>query len=191
VWTWAIVCCFQQLNALKPWTKYPKDRDEEARVWLSDRVVLLSVRRRALRHLRDNIGKELSPRFGVVWVGRHVSDTPAREPLVYAGVSVTARWMIDGQDLLEARARAFDACMEAAGWRAPGGGVSMEEGENEFHRAVQVRVLPIQGKLLIRAAARLWTLLSTPFLTDYFAPLAVGIAPLTVAAVRAMPWHRI
>src|SRR5580658_10127906 len=38
VWTWAIVCYVQQLNALKPRTKYPKDRDEEARVWLSDRI---------------------------------------------------------------------------------------------------------------------------------------------------------
>jgi hypothetical protein len=55
-----------------------------------------------------------------------------------------------------------------SGWRIPGGGTSAEGEESEFHRVVQVRVLPIQGKLVIRAAAGLRTLLSTPFLTDYF-----------------------
>jgi hypothetical protein len=186
VWTWAIVCYVQQLNALKPRTKYPKDRDEEARVWLSDRIVLLSVRRHALKHHRDKIGKELSPRFGFVRAGRQVSNIPGAESIMYAVVSVTARWKTADRSLLEARARAFDAYMEAAGWRVPGGGISIEGSESEFHRMVQVRVLPIQKGLIIRVAARLWTLLSTPFLTDYFAPLAVGIAPLIVSGVATL-----
>jgi hypothetical protein len=188
VWAWAIVCCLQQLNALKPWTKYPKDRDEEARVWLSDNVVLFSVRRRALKHLQDKIGKELNPQFTIQWIGRDKSDPPGGTPLLYAGVNVTARWRADGQDLLNARMQAFDVHMSAPGWRIPGGGTSAEGEESEFHRVVQVRVLPIQGKLVIRAAAWLWTLLSTPFLTDYFAPLAIGIAPLICAG---MPLHRL
>lgn len=189
VWGWAMVSSIQQFNALKPWSKYPRDRDEEARVWLSDRVVLRWVRRRALKYLRDNIGKELGPRFDVVWVGRRRADTPSRELLEYASVNVTAQWQTDGQDILEARARAFEAHMEAVGWLAPGGGVSVDRGISEFQRTVNVRVMPIQETPAIRAAARLWTLLSTPFLTDYFAPLVVGIAPLVVVGTTALQGH--
>jgi hypothetical protein len=191
VWFWAIVCYIQRFNALKGWTKYAKERDEEARVWLSDRFVRLVVRRHARKHLRDNIGKELSPRFGFVWDGRQKQDGPERELLLYARIKVTARWQTDGQELLQARAAAFNDYMSAAGWLTPEGGTSVEGGESEFHRTVCVRVLPIQQKLAIRAAACLWTLVLTPFLTDYIAPLIVGFAPLIVHAVRAIPPHSI
>jgi hypothetical protein len=183
MWTWAIVCYAQQLNSLKPWSKYPQERDGEMRSWLSDHVVFLSVRRRALRHLRDSIPQELNPRFEVMLDGRREVNTPGQQRFLYATVRVTAQCSSDGHDLLEAKAKAFDAEMEAAGWRVPGGGISREEGLSEFHREVNVRIVPIEGKLGIRVAARIWTMLSTPFLTDYFAPLVVGMTPLIVEVI--------
>jgi hypothetical protein len=107
------------------------------------------------------------------------------------GLSANFSWQTDGQELLQARAAAFNDYMSAAGWLTPEGGTSVEGGESEFHRTVCVRVLPIQQKLAIRAAACLWTLVLTPFLTDYIAPLIVGFAPLIVHAVRAIPPHSI
>jgi hypothetical protein len=186
VWGWAFVCCVQQVNALKPWRKYPGDRDEEMRVWLSDRVVLLCVRRRALKHLRENIPDELRPRIKVAGVGRKSVEIPAGNLHVYARVSVEAHWNSDGADLVAARAQAFQREMEAAGWRAAEGGDSTDQGVSEFHRTVNVRVMPIQERSGIRALAFVWTMLSTPFFTDYLAPIVIGMAPLIVAIVTAV-----
>jgi hypothetical protein len=114
--------------------------------------------------------------------GRREVNTPGQQRFLYATVRVTAQCSSNGHDLLEAKAKAFDAEMEAAGWRVPGGGISREGGLSEFHREVNVRIVPIEGKVG-RVAARIWTMLSTPFLTDYFAPLVVGIAPLIVEVI--------
>jgi hypothetical protein len=183
MWTWAIVCYAQQLNSLKPWSKYPKEREDEMRSWLSDRAVFLSVRQRALRHLRDNIPAELNPRFEVMLDGRREVNTPGQQRILYAMIRVTAQCSSNGKDQLDAKAKAFDREMEAAGWRVPGGGISWEGELSEFHREVNVRIVPVEGKLGIRVAARIWTMLSTPFLADYFAPLVVGIAPLIVEVI--------
>jgi hypothetical protein len=183
MWAWAIVCYAQQLNSLKPWSKYPKERDDEIRSWLSDHAVFLSVRRRALRHLRDSIPAEWNPRFEVMLDGRREVNTAGQQRILYAAIRVTAKCSSNGGDLLDAKAKAFDTEMEAAGWRVPGGGISREGELSEFHREVNVRIVPVEGKLGIRMAACIWTMLSTPFLTDYFAPLVVGIVPLIIAVI--------
>ena len=184
VWVWTAVCVVQQLNSIKPSSKYPKDRDDEIRDRLSDWVVTRMVRRAALKHLKSNVPRSLKPKFAVKFAGRSESTGTQQERFVHSGVSVEARWHCNDSNAAAAKAAELDKAMEARGWRCPGGSVGKDGGECTFSRTVNVRVVPIRDRWLIRKTATAWTALSTSFGTDYIVPLIIGAAPMLIVL-----WH--
>ena len=68
-WVWTAVCVVQQLNSIKPSSKYPKDRDNEIRDRLSDWVVTRMVRRAALKYFKSNVPRQMKPKFEVTCAG--------------------------------------------------------------------------------------------------------------------------
>ena len=186
VWLWTAVCVVQQLNSLRPRTTYPKDRDDETRDRLSDWIAVKRVRREAMKHLRSTVPRTLRPTFEVVFADRAKSTIPGGPDVLYTCVNVSARWECDDANVAASKASEFEKAMEAAGWRISGGTVAQEGGECTFTRTVNVRIMPVRDAWLIRWAAFTWTLLSTSFVTDYFAPLVIAAAPLVVAASRAV-----
>lgn len=186
IWLWTAVCVVQQLNSIRPRTVYPKDRNEETRDRLSDWIAVRRVRRAAMKHLRATVPRKLNRKFEVVFAERKRVDAPGGQLHELTCVSVTARWQCDGAGLSAEKAGAFEAAMKQAGWKISGGSDGFEGGECKFGKTVDVRIVPIRDERLIRSAASTWTLLSTSFVTDYFAPLVIAVAPLVVAGYRAV-----
>ncbi len=186
VWLWTVICVLQQFNSLQPRSKYPEDRAQATRQWLSDSVAMWEVRGPALKHLKAAVSKGQKPSFSVKWAGRTESDGPARERLVYGNVAVTCNWHCDDATVAEAKAAEVDKAMEADGLRCTGGSIGYEDGQCRFERIVSVRVVPIENNVLIRRVSTAWTLLSTSFSTDYLVPLLIGLAPLAVAVLRGV-----
>lgn len=186
VWLWTAVCVVQQLNSLRPRTTYPKDRDDETRDRLSDWIAVKRVRREAMKHLRPTVPRTLRPTFEVVFVDRVTSTIPGGPDVLYACVSVTARWRCDDPNMAAAKASEFGKAMETAGFDMPGGSTAYESGECTFTKTANVRIMPIRDERLIRWASVTWTWFSTSFVTDYFAPLLIAAAPLAVAVGQAV-----
>lgn len=186
VWLWTAICVLQQFNSIQPRSKYPADRNQATRQWLSDRVATRKVRGPTLKHLKATVSKEQKPRFSMKWVGRTERDGPARERLVYGNVEVSCRWVCDDVAIATAKAAEFEKAMTADGLDCPGGSVGYEGGECYFSRIIPVRMVPIEDRVLIRRVSTMWTLLSTSFSTDYLAPLLIGLAPLLVAALQGV-----
>jgi hypothetical protein len=186
VWIWTMVCYIQQFYSLKPWTTYPKDRDDEARDRLSDLASLRRVRGAALRHLRKHIPNELRASYQVRGEGRGERTTSSQQRQLLRFVSVTATWSGKDVELATKEAANLEKAMEAAGWEIRGGGVSLQDGKCSLNKVVDVRIVPIREEWPIRIAARLWTLLWTSFLSDYIAPFIIGATPLIVAIVQAV-----
>jgi hypothetical protein len=186
VWLWTMTCYIQQFYSLKPWTTYPKDRDDEARDRLSDWISLTRVRRAALRHLRADIPWELRAKYQVRGEGRGETTTSGRQRQLRRYVSVTATWCGGDIALATEKAASLEQAMVATGWEIRGGGVGLQDGNCTFNKVVDVRIVPVREEWLIRIAARLWTLLWTSFLSDYIAPFIIGAAPLIIALVQAI-----
>ncbi len=186
VWLWTAVCVAQQLNSIRPWTVYPKNRNEETRNRLSDWIAVCRVRKAALKHLRATVTRKLNPKFEVVFAERKKVDAPDGQLHEFTCVRVTARWQCDAASISAEKAGAFEAAMKQAGWKISGGSDGFEEDACRFSKTVDVRIVPIQDEQLIRWTASTWTLLSTSFVTDYFAPLVIAVAPLVVAGYRAV-----
>ena len=186
VWFWTIICYIQQFYSLKPWTTYPKDRDDEARDRLSDLISLMRVRRTALKHLRADIPSKLRAKYRVRGEGRGETTTSAQQRQLHLYVSVTASWRGSDTAFATEKGASLEKAMEAMGWQIRGGGISAETGECSFNKIVDVRIVPVRDERLIRIIARLWTLILTSFLSDYIAPLAIGAAPLLVEVVQVV-----
>jgi len=186
VWLWTMVCYIQQFYSLKPWTTYPKDRDDEARDRLSDLISLIRVRRAALKHLRSDIPSELRAKYQVKGAGRGETTTPAQQRQLHLYVSVTASWCGSDTALATEKGASLEKAMEATGWQIRGGAVSVEGGECSFNKVVDIRIVPVREERLVRIAARLWTLLCTSFLSDYVAPFIIGATPVIIALVQAI-----
>jgi len=190
VWLWTAVCVVQQLNSIRPRTAYPKDRDDETRDRISDWIALKRVRRDAMKHLRSALPRKLDPTFGVVFTERRKADAPGGELHGYTCISVTARWHWDAADMAAKKAAAFEAEMKRIGWEISRGSDGFEGGECRFSRTVDVRIVPIRDKPLVRWTALAWTLLSTSFVTDYLAPLGIAVAPVVVAVCHTAAHYR-
>ncbi|HXS20864.1 MAG TPA: hypothetical protein VN735_06505 [Steroidobacteraceae bacterium] len=114
------------------------------------------------------------------------STLPGGPDVLYTCVNVTAQWRCYDPNVMVAEAASeFDKAMEAAGWKIGGGSVANEAGECKFTRSVNARIIPISQERWIRWSASTWTLLSTSFVTDYLAPLAIAAAPVVVATCQA------
>ena len=186
IWLWTAVCVVQQLNSIRPRTVYPKDRNEETRDRLSDWIAVRRVRRVAMKHLRATVPRRLNPKFEVVFAERKKVDAPSGQLHEFTCVSVTARWPCDAASISAEKSGAFEAAMKQAGWKISGGSDGFEGGECRFGKTVDVQIVPIRDERLIRSAASTWTLLSTSFVTDYFAPLVIAVAPLVVVGYRVV-----
>jgi hypothetical protein len=186
IWLWTAVCVVQQLNSIRPRAVYPKDRNDETRDRLSDRIAVRRVRRAAMTHLRATVPRKLGPRFEVVFVERKLADASDEQLHGYACISVTARWHCDAANMPAEKAVAFEAAMKQTGWEISRGSDGFEGGECKFSKTVDVRIVPIRDERLVRWTAFSWTLLSTSFATDYLAPLVIAAAPLAVAAYEAV-----
>lgn len=186
IWLWTAVCVGQLFNSIRVRTAYPKGRDDETRARLSDWIAVRRVRKAAMNHLRTVVPRKSSPKFEVVFAGRQRRDAPGGQLHEYACVSVTAQWRCDSANASAKIAVAFESAMSQGGWKISGRSDGFEGGECRFSKTVDVRIVPIRDKRLVRVVAAVWTVLSTSFGTDYLAPLVIAAAPVVVVAYQAL-----
>lgn len=185
IWLWTAICVVQQLNSIRPRAVYPKDRNEETRDRLSDRMAVRRVRRAAIKHLRPTVPRKLNPKFAVAFAERKRTDTPGGQLHQYTCVNVTARWRCNAANMAAEKAAVFEAAMKRTGWEISRESDEFVGDECKFSKTVDVRIVPIRDERLVRWTTFAWTLLSTSFATDYLAPLGIATAPIVVAACHA------
>jgi hypothetical protein len=184
MWAWTAICYVQQLNSIRPRTMYPEDRATETRAKLADRVITLRVRRAAIKHLHLIFPRHLKAKFEVRLLHRFHKQPTGQKAVVLTIVAVYARWKQSSAASEEVMADVFARSMYTDKWELPGGGCGHEGGESYFHRQVGLPSLPVERARWIRAISAVWASMSTSFLTDYYAPLLIGGAPLFVAALQ-------
>lgn len=189
VWLWTAISAFQQLNSIGLTKEYPHDLDRETRSGLSDWVAVRKTRKVAKPRLRSLLSRESELEFSVTFAGRHGGTSSGRE-FVYTRVRVMAQWQCDAANEAALKATAFEREMETAACHCVGGSSEFDHGTCRFERLVDVNVLPIRNRPLIRFTATSWTALSTSFATDYVLPFIIAGTPIVVAIVQVIA-HRL
>lgn len=188
VWTWAIVRYAQVLNSFDPRSDYPTTVRNLAYQRIGGRVATRRVRKETSALLRSEVPS--SQRLGVsVKVTDWLVGEPPRQARVESATwvrfDVIRRMRRSGgeerpRDLTALGSKSMTR-KDVENWVHTGGGASQEAHGFAVSDTVLVPMDPVYRVWWVRAAALTWTGVTTSYLTEYFAPLAIGLAPLLLA----------
>ena len=182
MWTWTFICYAQQLSTLKLVALFPRSRYDE---FLQARVNRIAVRRvhvEALARYREEIPRRLRRGLSVVAGGRMGIAPSGEKAREYLNVEVSRDWRNPPSPTppLVVSPLAQKGSSRTAGWGAGRHGDSKRGDDCSATDTVHVPIDELPTNSWVKIAATLRTCISTSFVTDFIAPIVVGLAPLVV-----------
>jgi hypothetical protein len=176
LWGWSFICCLQQMNSLRPYIQFPKARRARTLVAVQRRVAHFTISRAVRSSFRRQVVHENRIRWQVA-KPTHVSLESA--PHLQSKVELFWR---NEPEQPGAVGLVDDIAVGEERWIVRSSADGIIYGERR--RSGTVAILRPDSRWLW-VAATIWTWASTSFLTDYVAPILIGLSPLAAVAFQA------
>jgi hypothetical protein len=186
VWLWATLRYAQLLNSFGPLSDFPVAREAETRERLYGWIAMRSVRKEARAIFNKEVKRAARVGIVITKVGqrRLTLGSETRDVFVTFNVVRTLRHEFGSHDRPKLSHIPPDSneSHKMLGWRRTGGGESLREkqGFYEVIDSVEISVASLERSLWLRLLAGAWTVLTTSFGTEYYAPLLIGLSPAII-----------
>jgi hypothetical protein len=192
VWWWGLICYLQQLYSLRPFKQFPTERRNEVQDALNRRYVAFHVWRRVRASFRRQVkpAHRLSYEVGapqLIKDRREIGGGGQLPDAILVGVVV--RWSTVPDEpravtvLDDQGATGVSDIQESIRWIVRHGSYAKHnEGLRSTGGTIEIPLGWVSKHSWIGACATLWTWMAASFVSDYLAPLVVGLAPAAIWA---------
>jgi hypothetical protein len=179
VWLWALLRYLQLLYSLRPRADFPDGRRTETFHAICDWIAFKKAKRQAQKAFDAQVPRKLQLGLLVARGGKSgFSGTAGNKPLnnKWLVVRITRRWRDPQLPDPPPEVQPFAQSHKRVD--------SIADGVHEIEDHLQVPLDFLERNVFISYLATAWTLTATSFVTEYYLPLAIGLAPLLIAATR-------
>jgi hypothetical protein len=175
LWGWSLVCYVQQLNSMRIFATYPRDRQIQThRTWANN-----WIRRAVTRNVRGAFRRQIAKanRVKVTFEKQYRASNVTNPDVVH---DFYVKWKLEPEN--PNAVNLLDDAGTRAGWHIKHSGVSKErDGTRGRSGSVLVPQRVAERGRLLKVLAFVWTLASTSFATDYIAPIVIALLPPSIA----------
>lgn len=176
IWLWAFVSYTQQLNSIRPFSLFPRERQSAVYQGLCNRLVrwITTVRVRASFRRQVIAANRTSVKAEKQWRAAH-------NEIVCIATSFQLLWKHEPDN--PAAVSLLDDAGQVDGWFiVESGDLKHRDGTRGCSGSVWVPIQMVERRRWLWALAVVWTWATTSFATDYLVPVGLGLAPPAIAA---------